>query len=175
MCCPDVHTKFKLNLLNRGEINFSKKLGFLESKTDVQGIMADIRGKIGYAGRVSFSSSFLNSDATADTYCLSMQVGQIPWLDKLLTKNPLFLKLVPTHPIVTFTLDRMKERAEEKAYGAPQKRDFLARCFEAQEKFPEVVSDTMILMYNSDNVGAGSDTTGISLRAVGYIFRVACP
>lgn len=47
-----------------------------------------------------------------------------------------------------------------------QKRDFLARCFEAQAKFPDIVTDRMILMYNSDNVGAGSDTTGISLRAV---------
>ncbi|EXJ92842.1 hypothetical protein A1O3_01396 [Capronia epimyces CBS 606.96] len=129
-----------------GEIQFSQKLGFLSTGTDVQGIMADIRVKIAYAGRV----------------------GQIPFLDKLLTKNPVFLKLVPTHPIVTFTLDRMRERAAIKSRGGIPKRDFLARCFEAQARFPNVVTDRMILMYNSDNVGAGSDTTGISLRAIFY-------
>jgi hypothetical protein len=93
-------------------------------------------------------------------------VGQIPLLDKLLTKNWLFLKLVPSHPIVTFTLDRMKERGTPRTDGETKQRDFLARCFEAQAKYPDIVTDRMILMYSSDNVGAGSDTTGISLRAV---------
>ncbi|EXJ91225.1 hypothetical protein A1O1_04335 [Capronia coronata CBS 617.96] len=129
-----------------GEVQFSQKLGFLASGTDIQGIMADIRSKIGYLGRV----------------------GQIPIVDKILTKNPLFLKMVPTHPIVTFTLNRMKERGSVKTTGTTAKRDFLARCFEAQTKFPDIVTDRMILMYNSDNVGAGSDTTGISLRAIFY-------
>ncbi|KIX02848.1 uncharacterized protein Z518_08791 [Rhinocladiella mackenziei CBS 650.93] len=129
-----------------GEVQFSQKLGFLESGTDVQGIMADIRGKIAYAG------------------C----VGQIPCLDEILTKNPVFLKIVPTHPIVTFTLDRMKERAAVSAFGGVQKRDFLTRSFEAQEKYPDLVTDRMILMYNCDNVGAGSDTTAITLRAIFY-------
>ncbi|KAL2438169.1 Cytochrome P450 monooxygenase cicH [Exophiala dermatitidis] len=129
-----------------GEILFSQKLGFLSSGTDVQGIMADIRVKIGYAGRV----------------------GQIPVLDRILTKNPIFLRLAPTHPIVAFTLARMKERDTMHTGGGIQKPDFLARCFEAQAKFPDVVTDGMILVYNSDNVGAGSDTTAISLRAIFY-------
>ncbi|KAL2422085.1 Cytochrome P450 monooxygenase cicH [Exophiala dermatitidis] len=129
-----------------GELLFSQKLGFLSSGTDVQGIMADIRVKIGYAGRV----------------------GQIPILDRILTKNPIFLRLAPTHPIVTFTLARMKERDTMTTGAGIQKPDFLARCFEAQAKFPDVVTDRMILVYNSDNVGAGSDTTAISLRAIFY-------
>ncbi|KIW20254.1 hypothetical protein PV08_00829 [Exophiala spinifera] len=129
-----------------GEILFSQKLGFLESGTDVAGIMADIRGKISYAA------------------C----VGQIPFLDRILTKNPLFLKIVPTHPIVTFTLDRMKERVASMAYGAGRKRDFLTRCMEAQARYPDIVTNRMIILYNGDNVAAGSDTTGIALRAIFY-------
>lgn len=46
------------------------------------------------------------------------------------------------------------------------KRDFLTRCLEAQAKNPDVVTDRIIRMYNIDNVLAGSDTTGISLRSV---------
>ncbi|KAL6244266.1 hypothetical protein RBB50_008508 [Rhinocladiella similis] len=129
-----------------GEILFSQKLGFLESGTDVAGIMADIRGKISYAA------------------C----VGQIPFLDRILTKNPLFLKIVPTHPIVTFTLERMRERAASVAYGAGRKRDFLTRCIEAQARYPDIVTDRMIVLYNGDNVAAGSDTTGIALRTIFY-------
>ncbi|KAI1627312.1 cytochrome P450 [Exophiala viscosa] len=129
-----------------GEIQFSRKLGFLESGKDVSGIMADIRGKISYAG------------------C----VGQIPFLDRVLTKNSLFLKLVPTHPIVTFTLDRMEERAVVRAQGGAQKRDFLTRAIEAQAKYPDIVTDRAIVLYSADNVAAGSDTTGIALRSIFY-------
>nr|KAK5441755.1 hypothetical protein LTR18_006677 [Exophiala xenobiotica] len=128
-----------------GEVVFSTKLGFLESRSDVDGIMADIRTKVFYGG----------------------SVGQIPTVDKFVTKSPLFLALVPTHPIVNFTVERMKERLAAKAQGLEDKRrDFLKRCFEAQSKYPDLVTDRIIRMYNIDNVLAGSDTTGISFRSV---------
>ncbi|KAK5189537.1 hypothetical protein LTR99_001844 [Exophiala xenobiotica] len=130
-----------------GEVVFSTKLGFLESRSDVDGIMADIRTKVFYGG----------------------SVGQIPTVDKFVTKSPLFLALVPTHPIVNFTVERMKERLAAKAQGLEDKRrDFLTRCFEAQSKYPDLVTDRIIRMYNIDNVLAGSDTTGISFRSVFY-------
>ncbi|RMD41176.1 hypothetical protein DV735_g3941, partial [Chaetothyriales sp. CBS 134920] len=130
-----------------GEIVFSTRLGFLESKTDVDGIMADIRFKVSYGGTV----------------------GQIPTLDKFITKSPLFLALAPTHPVVKFTVDRMEERISAKADGVGDtKRDFLTRCFEAQSKYPDLVTDRIIRMYNIDNVLAGSDTTGISFRSIFY-------
>ncbi|KIX10083.1 uncharacterized protein Z518_01164 [Rhinocladiella mackenziei CBS 650.93] len=130
-----------------GEIVFSRKLGFLETRSDVDGIMADIRTKVFYGG----------------------SVGQIPTVDKFITKSPLFLACVPTHPIVNFTVERMRERLSAKAQGVDdKKRDFLTRCFEAQEKNPDLVTDRIIRMYNIDNVLAGSDTTGISLRSIFY-------
>ena len=63
----------------------------------------------------------------------------------------------------------MKERGALIANGAPHKRDFLSRCFEAREKYPDLVTERLIMLYNFDNVGAGSDTTAISLTAVGLI------
>lgn len=38
----------------RGEIVFSKKLGFLETRSDVDGIMADIKTKVHLGGSVSY-------------------------------------------------------------------------------------------------------------------------
>jgi hypothetical protein len=84
-------------------------------------------------------------------------------VDKFVTKSP---------PIVNFTVERMKERLAVKAQGMEDKRrDFLTRCFEAQSKYPDLVTDRIIRMYNIDNVLAGSDTTGISFRSVITYFR----
>lgn len=64
----------------------------------------------------------------------------------------------------------MKERLSAKEQGVDdKKRDFLTRCFEAQSKYPDLVTDRIIRMYNIDNVLAGSDTTGISFRSVSVI------
>ncbi|RTE75813.1 hypothetical protein BHE90_009741 [Fusarium euwallaceae] len=129
-----------------GEIVFGKKLGFLESGIDVDGIMADIRIKLAYASIV----------------------GQMPWLDKFLAKNPIVVWLVGTHPIVRFTVEQMTERLKGRADQKHGPRDFLDRSFEAQKKNPELVTDRVVRMWNIDNVFAGSDTTAISLRTIFY-------
>lgn len=119
------------------------------------GIIADIRTKVFLGGAV----------------------GQIPAVDTVLTKNPLYLMVADTHPVVKFTVERMMERQNSKkkavssVTGTPSTnqqstKDFLTRCYEAQEKYPDLVTDRIIRMYNIDNVLAGSDTTSISLRAV---------
>jgi hypothetical protein len=82
-------------------------------------------------------------------------------------RNPLVVAMMPSHPIVKFTMDRIRERVEIQKQGIDDgKRDFLTRCFEAQKKHSDLVTDDMIHVYNIDNILAGSDTTGISLRAV---------
>lgn len=40
-------------IVDRGEITFSKKLGFLETGEDVQGIIQDIEWRLGYFAVVS--------------------------------------------------------------------------------------------------------------------------
>lgn len=75
--------------------------------------------------------------------------------------------LTGTHPIVKFTVDNMTERLKAPEEEVVKKRDFLARSLEAQQKNPDLVQDRIVRMWNIDNVFAGSDTTAISLRAVG--------
>lgn len=142
------HLKGNRLTVYSGEIVFSSKLGFLDTRSDVDGIIADIRTKVFLGG----------------------SVGQIPFADQFLTKSRLFLALSPTHPVVKFTVARMQERtaAKEKSGGQDTKRDFLTRCYEAQAKNPDLVTDRIIRMYNIDNVLAGSDTTAISLRSIFY-------
>ncbi|KAH0837201.1 cytochrome P450 [Fonsecaea pedrosoi] len=129
-----------------GEILFSKKIGFLESEVDVESIMIGIRG---------FTKYF-------------QLAGQIPIVDRFLLKNPLMLKYGPTNPIVTFTLNRISDRVACRTNEGQRERDFLERCFEAQAKYPEAVTDRMIMLYNFDNIAAGSDTTALALTAVMY-------
>lgn len=62
----------------------------------------------------------------------------------------------------------MKERMSGADAGSASHRDFLSRCYEAQQKNPDLVTDRVIRMWNIDNVLAGSDTTGISLRSIFY-------
>jgi Cytochrome P450 len=126
-----------------GEIVFRKRLGFLDTSSDVEGIMADIRSKVYLVGAI----------------------GQVPAVDTCL-KNPLFMYLLGTHPIARFTVDRMEERPKRMKGYNDSFRDFLARCYEAQAKHPETVTDGLIRTYNIDNVVAGSDTTATALNAV---------
>lgn len=125
--------------------------------------MADIRLRVALGGSVSY----LHFSMACDNSTFSLkQIGQIPYIDKFLTKSPLYVAFAPTHPVVKFTVERIKERISAKAKGDDKRRDFLTRCFEAQEKSPGLVTDRIIRMWNIDNILAGSDTTGISLRSV---------
>lgn len=107
-----------------GEICFSRKLGFLESGKDVQGIIADVKQKVW----------------TSIVMVQARVVGK--------TLIGLAARLAPTHPIVEFCLKCLEERKRlnEKNDCAEtgEKRDFLARCFAAQAKYPGVVDDDLI-------------------------------
>ena len=90
----------------------------------------------------------------------------MPILDRFLLHHPLMLRYGPSVPMLRFTLNRLKERASWIASGHATERDFLQRCIEAQAKYPDVVTERMIVLYNFNNIGAGSDTTGIALTSV---------
>ena len=112
-----------------------------------------------------------------------MQVGQIPFLDRLFLKNPLRLfasqiGLISSNtPVATFARSRIAarqdvEHADEKptssSEGNVARRDFLSRFTEAHYKDPEFISRERILALTVANMFAGSDTTAISLRAIFY-------
>jgi len=117
-----------------GEITFSKRLGFLERWEDVDGIMASIWEHFLYTAPVG-------SRGPRKTRLHSShgdQVGQMPWLDILLKKNPIWSRLQParTNPMVAFARQRMSERkdAAEEAKLPLNNRDFLSRFIEAAAK-----------------------------------------
>ena len=108
-----------------------------------------------------------------------IQIGQIPFLDGLLVKNPIRLwcsdhgLLNSNTAVVDFAKVRVAARQEspKKMVGstAPAKRkDFLTRFLEAKEKDPNFIDDQRVLALTVANMFAGSDTTAITLRAIFY-------
>ncbi|KAI1371584.1 cytochrome P450 [Hypoxylon crocopeplum] len=134
-----------------GEITFSKRLGFLDEATDVEGIMGSIWKMFGYAS----------------------WVGQMPWLDKIWTKNPYISRLLPAKnsPVVSFALARAHERTnghlEKSSSSEYNSRDFMSRFIQARVKDPSI-PEWFVTAWATSNVLAGSDTTAIMLRAIIY-------
>jgi len=152
-----------------GELTFSKRLGFLANGSDVENIIHSIG---------------VNFDRIS-------VLGQMPWLDLVLWKNPIYLKFfakaVPS-PIINFGQRRLEERLNtdleadlsiteisdpalrEKDLERSQqtKPDFLTRFLHLREEHADKISDQQVLAYLFANVNAGSDTTASILRAIFY-------
>ncbi|KAF2001813.1 pisatin demethylase [Amniculicola lignicola CBS 123094] len=144
-----------------GDLTWSKRLGFVEEKRDVDGIITFIGNFLSYAG----------------------PIGQMPVLDLFLEKNPisLFAQRIGlsnfVFPVTLFAQKRSNERAGEiqkiKTYGLPEKDssrgvDLLSKFALAAHDHPEFMTDTQILASCNSMVFAGSETTAISLSSVFY-------
>ncbi|KAL1792308.1 hypothetical protein ACET3X_008815 [Alternaria dauci] len=105
----------------------------------------------------------------------AFDVGQMPWLDHLLLKNPVRMWLSKydlfkaTSSVAVFAKQRISERgtrqADTKISGS---KDFLSRFMDANKKDPTFISNERVLALTVANVFAGSDTTAITLRAIFY-------
>jgi hypothetical protein len=142
-----------------GEITFSRRLGFLEQGKDVGGLI-NILCNIGWYSAV---------------------VGQMPWLDSFLEKNPLFIrfgksrKLEVPRFVMGFMQDRLsdprdltsKDETEQpdETRERPQK-DFLSKFTAAATQYEGKIPATQLLGWSLSNINAGSDTTAIALRAI---------
>ncbi|KAH7012964.1 pisatin demethylase [Ilyonectria destructans] len=141
-----------------GELTFSKQMGFLEQGRDVGGIIDAIDRGLGYAGLV----------------------GQIPWTDLLLRRNPIkllagrlgFLDTTLTH--VAYGAEQIRQRKLDlgdkltqpvKSDNRP--RDFLSRFLETHYVHGSI-SEDQVMSLTQANINAGSDTTAISLRSIFY-------
>ncbi|KAG6361912.1 hypothetical protein INS49_010141 [Diaporthe citri] len=145
-----------------GEITYSKRHGFVEKNEDIDGI-------------VSYLTQLFNYVAP---------VGQMPLLDRLFLKNPIYLKLGEwglidaTFPVAKFARARMAERLpdlnSEKGNILPtsdKKKptlDLLSKFLAAQETRPEFMTDGLVQTMAVSMAFAGSETTAISLGAVFY-------
>jgi len=110
-------------------------------------------------------------------------VGQIPILDKLLLKNPIYLWAAKwgitdaTFPVARFAQQRVKERyPKENGEGilptvsaeVGAKPDLLAKFIQAKFDRPEFMTDELVMTMAVSMAFAGSETTAISLSAVFY-------
>ncbi|KAF4955349.1 hypothetical protein FSARC_11883 [Fusarium sarcochroum] len=137
-----------------GELTFSKRLGFVEKGVDIDNIIRDLE-------------SFLNYVAW---------IGQIPFLDNLFVKNPIKIWMIKngflnsSAPVAEFARKHLIERQKEEESGLAKapRRDFLNRFKEAHRKDPDFITEQLVLALTVANMFAGSDTTGITLRAVFY-------
>lgn len=116
---------------------------------------------------------------------MPFQIGQIPILDKLILKNPIYLKLSEwgfvdaTFPVAKFAGARMAERLPDLEKegnilptSAPKQKkptlDLLSKFLAAQESRPDFMTDTLVQTMAVSMAFAGSETTAISLGAVFY-------
>ncbi|KAF4972884.1 hypothetical protein FSARC_655 [Fusarium sarcochroum] len=95
-------------------------------------------------------------------------VGQMPFLDYLLDKNPIKRIVPPSLGNVTRILvENMTSRLNKGSEGkAADRFDFLDHFIDAMKKSPDVVDTKVITGYLQVNMLAGADTTAITLRAI---------
>lgn len=144
-----------------GQITYSKQHGFVDKNEDVDGM-------IGYLGKL---------------FSYVAPIGQMPFLDLLLLKNPIVLFLDSlgfnyfAFPITTFAKARMSERLSEtnsdpekslSSNGTPARADLLSMFLKAQQTRPDFMTDQRVLTMAVSMAFAGSETTAISLAAVFY-------
>ncbi|KAH7153461.1 cytochrome P450 [Dactylonectria macrodidyma] len=148
-----------------GEITYSKRHGFLEKNEDVEGI-------VGYLSKL---------------FLYVAPVGQIPFLDLIFLKNPIYLKLSQwgfvdsTFPVAKFARARMAERLipalntestailpTSSAKKQPLGSDLLSKFIAAGEARPEFMTDSLVQTMAVSMAFAGSETTAITLSAVFY-------
>jgi cytochrome P450 len=101
----------------------------------------------------------------------------MPWLDKILWKNPVLDKLSEwglrdnSFAVATFARARMQERIDNSGVNkAPvaAREDLLTMFMNAQKARPEFMTDKRVLTMAVSMAFAGSETTAISLASVFY-------
>ncbi|KAB5572301.1 cytochrome P450 [Coniochaeta sp. 2T2.1] len=142
------------------EVTYSRRVGFIDNFEDVDGIIAWLNKLFDY----------------------TTPVGQMPFLDKLLVKNPISTLLSKYGLIdnssgtARFSRARMAERLgeiaqkqnidEEDYIGS--RGDLLTSFLKSQRNDPVFFDDGRVLTMAASVALAGSDTTAISLAAVFY-------
>jgi hypothetical protein len=161
-----------------GEMTYSKRHGFLEENRDIEGIIDYVAWFFDYAGPVRI----LLGAQTKSRTLTQPQIGQIPFLDLLLLKNPLYLMasqygfIDSTFPVARFAKQRMAERfpttktdlLPTSAPKSSSQPDLLSKFIAAKTAHPAVMNDTLVTTMAVSMAFAGSETTAISLSAVFY-------
>ncbi|GKT65505.1 pisatin demethylase [Colletotrichum tofieldiae] len=137
-----------------GEVAFSRSFGFLAEGKDLEGAIATIDRSQAYNGIV----------------------GQVPWVDHLLRRNPLW-KLVPTFdtknaPITRIALSEMERRkpfdkeSEGKLRNDDGRQDLLASLIKGHLKTPEKFTEGDVFAVAHGAIFAGSDSTASTMQSL---------
>ncbi|KAK7911620.1 cytochrome P450 [Apiospora marii] len=132
-----------------GTVTFSQPIGFLEKGCDFNGVL----------------------HAAAKSTDYFAVVGQMPFLDHWLDKNPIHRIGPPSFgAAISMAVQHLVDRYQgtDGAYYDPARPDYLDKFIEVKELNPETVDSSMIISYLMINLIAGSDTTAITLRSVFY-------
>jgi cytochrome P450 len=136
-------------------ISFGRHYGFIDQEKDVDNLITDSTKGLKYFAPVS----------------------QIPWIDKLLDKNPL-IRIGPK-PTLTGVMYAFGVCASYQAELDAQKDDpsltkpkpaehSLDKYIRLKSQYPDLVNDAQIVNWLMLNILAGGDTTSAIMRAVVY-------
>ncbi|KAK4941939.1 hypothetical protein LTR10_018269 [Elasticomyces elasticus] len=129
-----------------GEVAFSKKFGFLEAGVDVDGAIKTIDDSQWYNGLI----------------------GQVPWLDHLFRRNPLwqFIPFLATkNALITKTaLGQLEKRTNPQEKEVDYK-DLLNSLIEAQKQHPEALGKGDVFAIAHGAIFAGSDSTASTMQS----------
>ncbi|KAK1958741.1 cytochrome P450 [Colletotrichum sublineola] len=130
-----------------GFVTFSRKFGYMNEGRDFDGTLAIGDRAIDYLG-----------------IC-----GQMPWMDYLLDKNPVYPLGPPNLSNVTrIAIESLTARLKGEDSFNPEKPDFLQYFVDSSRTHPEIVDEGTIIGYLLLNLIAGADTTAITMRALFY-------
>ncbi|KAL3426837.1 benzoate 4-monooxygenase cytochrome p450 [Phlyctema vagabunda] len=131
-----------------GQVTFSKTMGFLDSGQDVNDMIRTAEMALDYFATI----------------------GQMPWLDKFLDKNPIMRIGPPSFgAAASFCASQVIDRLSGTDKHDPEKqKDFLDYFIELKRQNPNVVDDNQIVSFLLINILAGADTIAIILRAIIY-------
>ncbi|KPM41703.1 hypothetical protein AK830_g4860 [Neonectria ditissima] len=134
-----------------GAITFSRRFGFMEKRQDINHVIAGLETGLLYAGIV----------------------GQVPWLHRFLLGNVTLRRISrilgawdPILIVTDMVLDCITEY--DRHPPSVDRGDFLAYFRQQQKSTGNSMSRQELMNHLMNNLLAGSDTTGISLRAVFY-------
>ena len=99
---------------------------------------------------------------------LSLQAGQMPWVDLLFRHNPLLMWLErrgwytgSTFPGASFALQRIRDRDQQKLTetGKDRREDLLDKFRRARRERPEHITEKEVLGLSLSTMLAGGDAT----------------
>ncbi|OGE54113.1 hypothetical protein PENARI_c006G07172 [Penicillium arizonense] len=135
----------------------------------------DVVGKTTFSQPIGYLEKGYDFDNTLSTANTAMDyfsiVGQMPILDHLLDKNPVYRIGPPSFGTITnISIRHLVDRLQGKDAGHhdPGKPDFLDKFIEAKGRFPDIVNEMQIISYLMINMIAGADTTSTTINAALY-------